>query len=215
MLDPKEPMGIFLTIVMVLLSIGIHEFAHAKVADSAGDPTPRAHGRVTLNIFNHIDPIGGIMIVLMTMSGYGIGWGRPVPMDPGRMRNPRWDHFAAVAAGPISNLIQAGVYAIIYRSLLIFNINPGPAVLFFILIGVLVNVGLFLFNLIPLGPLDGMWLLSAFLHGPSRISWIRWNLTMGSFALLGIILISQVANVNLLGYILGPVREQLTQLLLG
>ena len=91
--------------IVIFFGLGLHEYAHAKFADLAGDPTPRYYGRVTLNLFKHFDLLGAIMIAFTAISGFGIGWGKPVPMDPRKMRNPRWDHFVAVAAGPLSNLL--------------------------------------------------------------------------------------------------------------
>src|SRR6185369_12295804 len=131
------------------------------MADLAGDPTPRIYGRVTLNPIAHLDPAGTIMIVLSSISGFGIGWGKPVPMNPTRMKNPRWDHFVAVAAGPLSNLIQAGVYAVILRLamakgdvtvqgvLAAVNREPASVLTIVLSMGVLVNLGLCFFNLIP------------------------------------------------------------------
>ena len=90
-----------MSIFVALLSIAIPEYAHCKFADMAGDPTPGIYGRVTLNPLVHLDPIGTIMIVLTSITGFGIGWGRPAPMDPRKMKDPRWDHFWSVAAGTL------------------------------------------------------------------------------------------------------------------
>src|SRR5688500_10381483 len=97
----QSPPGMLAAAIVILFAIGLHEYCHAKFADMAGDPTPRYYGRVTLNLFNHFDPLGTIMIIVTMLSGFGIGWGKPVPMDPSKMRNPRWDHFVAVLAGPL------------------------------------------------------------------------------------------------------------------
>ncbi len=225
---PQDPVFFVVALIVILLSLAIHEFAHAKMADLAGDPTPRIYGRVTLNPLNHLDPVGTIMIILTTFSGFGIGWGKPVPMDPRKMRNPRWDHFAAVAAGPLSNLLQAAAYALILRVMLMSRtvgaqdlysaIGPGgaSAVLSFLLLGVMVNIGLCLFNLIPLGPLDGHWLLGTFLSEPARLKWYLWNRQVGGFVFLGLVLIGQlVPSLDLVGKILGPLHALVFKFFLG
>ena len=213
-----DPQVFFTIIAIILLSLAIHEFAHAKLADVAGDPTPRIYGRVTLNPLAHLDPAGTIMIILSSMSGFGIGWGKPVPMNPSRMRNPRWDHFVAVIGGPISNLIQAAIYAIILRLLLMSgNItvtdignaldrsNPNLLVLFATL-GVIINLSLCFFNLIPLGPQDGHWLVGTFLPEQARMKWYLWNRTVGGFVLVVLVISGQLMNdYDILGMILGPV----------
>lgn len=200
-------------LIVVFLSLAIHEYAHAKLADAAGDPTPRIHRRVTLNPFAHFDPLGSVFIILSSIAGFGIGWGKPVPMDPRRMRNPRWDHFWAVAGGPLSNLIQALIWAILLRLFVLSHLNGiAPEVssilLMFLVYGIIVNISLFVFNLIPIGPLDGMWIVGTFLPEAKRYQWTRWNLTVGQFAFIGLILVP-----NLLSSILGPPLSYLARLL--
>lgn len=203
---PKDfnALQFFITIIVVLVALGIHEYAHAKMADAAGDPTPRLYGRVTLNLFNHLDPMGTIMIIITSLTGYGIGWGRPVPMDPRKMRNPRWDHFWAVAAGPISNLIQAGVYAIILRFVGARHEAAPEWVYILLVMGVVVNLSLCFFNLIPLGPLDGHWLVGSFLPDQARIRWYLWNRQVGTFLLFGLILVGQFSGYSILSRVIGP-----------
>ena len=212
----NSPTSIVAFLIVAFFAIAIHEYAHAKVADAAGDPTPRAHGRVTLNPFAHFDPLGAVMIVITSIAGIGIGWGRPVPMDPRRMKNPKWDHFAA-AAGPLSNLIQAGVYAILFRVLTMSGALPSSSFFMYLLYaGVLVNIALFLFNLIPVGRLDGMWLLGTFLPERSRWAWTRWNLSTGQFVFLALILIGQVVpEFSIIRIVVGPFRDFFVGLLLG
>src|SRR5580658_8524945 len=96
---------------VLFFGVGLHEYAHCKFADMAGDPTPGIYGRVTLNLTKHFELYGTLMMIVTALVGFGIGWGRPAPMDPRKMKNPRWDFFAAVAAGPITNLLQAIIYA--------------------------------------------------------------------------------------------------------
>lgn len=183
-------------LLVIFLAIGLHEYAHAKVADMAGDPTPRSMGRVTLNLFNHFDPVGALMILLTTLSGFGIGWGRPVMVNPMKMRNPRWDHFFSVAAGPLSNVAQSLVWAILFRSFSMFapNMLGNDFVYNLLVLGVLINLTLAFFNLIPLGPLDGHWLIGAFLHGQTQLKWFMFNRTVGVFLLMFFVLAGQITN---------------------
>lgn len=200
--------------ISIFFGIGLHEFAHAKLADAAGDPTPRMYGRVTLNLFKHFDPLGTIMIIITAIAGVGIGWGRPVPMDPRRMKNPKWDHFAAVLGGPMTNLALAAFAAILFR-LLLPTASQNGFLFLLLLTMVQVNVGLFLFNLLPIGPLDGMWIFGTFLDDRSRVAWTRWNLTTGQFVFLFIILIGQFSGFSLIGKIIGPLFERIARFLLG
>jgi Zn-dependent protease len=216
--DPQSPSVIVAALVVIFVAIAIHEYCHAKFADMAGDPTPRYFGRVTLNPFAHFDVFGSIMIVVTTLIGFGIGWGKPVPMDPNKMRNPKWDHFVAVAAGPLSNLGQAVIYALIWR-LMTMSVGSaavsGEFVGLVLGLGVIINLSLFFFNLLPIGPLDGMWLLGTFMSDATRDKWTRWNLSVGSFVFLGLILLSQVSNLSLFSLVLGPPVNALFRLLTG
>ena len=209
------PEALFAIAIVIFFGLGLHEYAHAKFADLAGDPTPRYYGRVTLNLFKHFDLMGTIMIAVTAISGYGIGWGKPVPMDPRKMRSPVWDHFVAVAAGPLSNLLQAAIWAVLMRGILSGALPPDK--FFFLLceFGVTVNLSLCFFNLIPLGPLDGHWLLGTFLPEPARLKWYLWNRQVGGFLLLGIVLLGQFSGVSLLSRVIGPPIRFFYQLLVG
>ena len=185
--------------LVIFTAIGIHEYAHCKVADMAGDPTPGSYGRVTLNLTKHFEPTGTIMIILTTMTGFGIGWGRPAPFNPTLMRNPRWDLLASVVAGPASNILQAAVWAILFRIFFIvapdalFS-SPDSATFLGLLIqlGVFVNLLLAVFNLIPLGPLDGHWIIGQLLPEKPRLYWYRFHRKAGMFALIALIIGSQI-----------------------
>ena len=202
--------------VVIFFGIGLHEYAHCKFADLAGDPTPRYYGRVTLNLFKHFEPMGTIMMVLSSLTGVGIGWGKSAPLNDSKMRNPRWDAFAATLAGPVSNLVQAIVYAVILRVLLAngaisltqilsaLNREPSTFVAALAAHGVLINLSLMLFNLIPLGPLDGHWLVGYLMPEPQRLRWFQFSRTTGSMILIGVILLSQMSNANILGRVIGP-----------
>lgn len=213
--------------MVILLALGFHEYSHAKFADMAGDPTPRMMGRVTLNPFNHLDPIGTIFIVLSSISGFGIGWGRPVLVNPMRMRNPRWDHFVSVAAGPVSNLLQAVIYAGFLRALIaagvlskmaalevLFHATRDPLAVFLVT-GVMINIGLFVFNMLPIGPLDGHWLVGAFLPEPARTRWYQFNRGIGALVLLFLVFMPAGSSLDVLGRVMRPIMITLFRLVVG
>lgn len=199
-----DPMTVGIIMAVLIISVGLHEYGHAKSADAAGDPTPRSQGRVTLNPLAHLDPFGTIFMFIMATTGFGIGWGKPVQSDPRKMHNPKWDFFMSVLWGPLTNLILAVVFATLFR--FAAPMQPGPVVLgsgpsgevtldilsAFFFFGTYINVALCLFNLIPVGPLDGHWILGILL--PERIGarFMMWSKRQGMFVLLGILLIDQI-----------------------
>ena len=152
MSQSSELLSIAIPLGIVLLALTIHEAAHAWTADKLGDPTARLLGRVSLNPIVHIDPIGTILLPLLAaFSGLPIiGWAKPVPVNIGRLRQPRRDFMVVAAAGPISNLLQAVVAALVVHLLL-----PGGILPDVLRAAVTINIFLALFNLIPVPPLDG------------------------------------------------------------
>lgn len=150
--------SIVIPIVIVLLSLTVHEAAHAWTADRLGDPTARLLGRVSLNPIVHIDPIGTILLPLIAVySGFPIiGWAKPVPVNISRLRHHRRDFMIVAAAGPLSNLAQAVVAAVVFRTLVdATGYSASPALANTLLAVMQINVLLAFFNLIPIPPLDG------------------------------------------------------------
>jgi Zn-dependent protease len=153
-----DPIAVAISFGVLLLSLTIHEAAHAWTADKLGDPTARALGRVSLNPLVHIDWIGTVLLPIVAALSHLplIGWAKPVPVAIRNLRHPRRDFMIVAAAGPISNLVQATVAAGVLR---LFwdgttEVAPGLIVtcLFF---AVQINLLLAFFNLIPVPPLDG------------------------------------------------------------
>lgn len=144
-----------LSLILIVVSIGLHEFGHAWVADLRGDPLPRAQGRVSLNPFVHADPIGTILIpaVMIFLSpGVGlIGWGKPVQVALLNPRTRRADDLLITLAGPGMNLLLCLAFALIGG---LGGFAQGPTK-DFLERGLLLNAGLIAFNLIPVPPLDG------------------------------------------------------------
>lgn len=172
-----------LLLAALVLSLSCHEFGHAYVAKLSGDNTAERAGRLTLNPVAHIDPMGLLMVVLV-----GFGYAKPVPTDPRNFRSRRADLWVA-AAGPAMNLILAALAWNFYVSMRIAGVEffVGPNVEAFFIILVQVNLLLMIFNLIPLGPLDGHYILPYFL--PERLARLyrHYNARYGVFALLALI----------------------------
>ncbi|OGC05216.1 hypothetical protein A2276_04685 [candidate division WOR-1 bacterium RIFOXYA12_FULL_43_27] len=164
---------IFLPIL--LISITIHEFAHAKAADILGDPTARYAGRLTLNPISHIDPLGFLALIL-----FRIGWAKPVPINPYNFRNPERGMMIVGIAGPAANFMLAWFLAVILRNVPLNNlfwINLLQSTIW-------LNLALMIFNLLPVPPLDGSRIYTRFLP-------LNWQITLeryGFFILIGILI---------------------------
>lgn len=158
-MSQPEMLSILLTLPGVIIAISFHEFAHAFAADKLGDDTPRMQGRLNLNPLSHIDPIGIIMLIFVH-----IGWGKPVQINPRNFdRKYTMDRGEAIVsiAGPLMNFILAIVFSIIYFAIMKFTpvtfqlSQTGAIIEVIVRATVIVNIGLGVFNLIPLPPLDG------------------------------------------------------------
>jgi Zn-dependent protease len=164
--------------VVLIVSLSIHEAAHAWTADRLGDPTARRLGRVSLNPLVHVDPLGTVVLPLIAaISRFPIiGWAKPVPVDARNFRDPRRDFVLVAAAGPISNLIQAVIAAVAFRMLYsslsedVSGVSLGMRLLFY---GVDINVLLALFNLIPVPPLDGGNVLAGLLPPRAAVTFVQ------------------------------------------
>jgi Zn-dependent protease len=157
-MDPQDLRDGLLQLILLIISIGLHEFGHAWMADLRGDPLPRMQGRVTLNPFAHADPIGTIAIpaVMIFLSpGFGlIGWGKPVQISLPNPQTRRMDDIYITLAGPAMNLVLCFVFAVI-GGLGNFDPKTQEVVIDFFRMGIILNASLVVFNLIPLPPLDG------------------------------------------------------------
>lgn len=157
-MDPQTFRDGLLQLILLIISIGLHEFGHAWMADLRGDPLPRMQGRVTLNPFAHADPIGTIAIpaVMIFLSpGFGlIGWGKPVQISLPNPKTRRMDDIYITLAGPAMNLVLCFVFAVI-GGLGNFDPKTQEVVIDFLRMGIILNASLVVFNLIPLPPLDG------------------------------------------------------------
>ena len=153
-------------VIVIILSITLHEFGHAISADRLGDSTPRREGRVTLWPDKHFDPLGLIMILWTSLGGTGLGWGKPVMVNPNNFKHPRRDMMIVAGFGPLMNLLLAIVFGLVLRGAVM--VHPDSAYDWmehtvsgtFVFSFVWLNLLLMFFNLIPMHPLDGGKLLS-------------------------------------------------------
>jgi Zn-dependent protease len=171
---------VFISFIVLLFSLTVHEMAHAWTADRLGDPTARLLGRVSLNPIVHADPIGTVLFPLLALvSGAPlIGWAKPVPVSSGRLGNPRRDFILVAAAGPASNLLMAFAAALLLSVLPISpkisgETNVSAPVATILSQGLRLNVLLAVFNMIPIPPLDGGNVLAGLLPPRLAVSFNR------------------------------------------
>lgn len=197
--------------VPILFGLTVHEYAHGLMADRLGDPTPRTMGRLTLNPFYHLDPIGTLVFFITQ----AFGWARPISINPDNLTSPRRDLMWIALAGPLANLLLALFCALLYHlinSLAGGNMGSGGAWLIvpfqqMIVAGVVVNLSLGLINLIPIPPLDGGRILAGIL--PQRPAGYLEKIDSYGAILLLILVLS-----DSLSFFLFPLLSALTGLLL-
>ena len=160
--------SLLLSLPIILLALCVHETAHGYVANKLGDPTARSMGRLTLNPIKHLDPVGFIC-----MLAFGFGWAKPVPVNSRYFKKPRRDMAICAAAGPVSNVLLAFVFAGLLKifylvtakipvdSLMAYNMMMFAEILLYL--GIQLNITLAVFNLLPIPPLDGSKILYLFL----------------------------------------------------
>jgi Zn-dependent protease len=185
-----------LYMVALVFSIVFHEVSHGFVADRHGDPTARMMGRLTLNPIPHVDPWGSILLPGLLILGHSpflFGYAKPVPVDVNNLRNPRLDGIKVALAGPFSNILLGLLCAIAYAVGWTF-LGEGHAVVRLFLLGMQVNCVLAVFNLIPVPPLDGSWLLDHTLRG-SAYNAYRAVKPYGMFLLIGILIFPPISNL--------------------
>lgn len=154
------------SLVVLLFSVIIHELAHGYVAYSLGDPTAKYEGRLTLNPLKHLDPFGSIILPLLLFlagSPFLFGWAKPVPINPYNFRDKKYGEIKVSIAGPVSNFSLAIFFGLILRFIPDITIMSNPGIIIALGYIVSINIWLAVFNLIPVPPLDGSWILFSFL----------------------------------------------------
>ena len=196
-----DTLGAVIGFAVLLLSLTVHEAAHAWTADKLGDPTARVLGRVSLNPLVHIDWIGTVLLPLLAAISHLplIGWAKPVPVNLRNLREPRRDFMLVAAAGPISNLLQAIVWAAILRAVVALapatlSQHDTSALLFqsVLLLGIQINLLLAFYNLIPVPPLDGGNVLLGLL--PPRLAVAYGQLRQYGFIVLYALMFTGLAS---------------------
>jgi len=192
----QEPAFFAVILVALVISLSVHEFAHAWVSDRLGDPTARQLGRVTLNPKAHIDPLGMLLLVVA-----GFGWGRPVPFNPLNLKYPKRDSALIALAGPASNFMLAIITAAVLKFL-----NPGFQIGSVLYSLVFYNLMLGVFNLMPFHPLDGFKIVGGLLPNNLALQWYQMQP-------YGIIILVAFIFTNSFQKIVLPVVGILTKLL--
>jgi Zn-dependent protease len=199
--------------IILLVGFPVHEFSHALVADRLGDRTARYLGRLSLDPRVHFDPLGGALLVLSAVvGGVFIGWAKPTPVNPSNLEGGHRGEAMVAAAGPVSNLIMAGLVAIALRVIIAFSlIDPYAGtvqllVLRILLYLVLINVFLFVFNLLPIPPLDGYKVMLGAVS--PRTAWQIRQYEQYGFMLIVVVFL-------LAGPVIGPIGTGIANFLVG
>jgi Zn-dependent protease len=187
--------------IPVLFAITLHEVAHGWMARYFGDRTAEMLGRLSLNPLRHIDPVGTVLVpgILLATSGMLFGWAKPVPVATKALRNPRLAGILVALAGPLANFVMAGLWCAVLAG--IVRVNGNETLIRWIAsmaqAGILINVILALFNLLPIPPLDGGRVLTGLL--PSQ-----WGARVSKFEPIGLFLVVGLSVLGLLGWLFNP-----------
>lgn len=188
-------------ILPVIFAITVHEVAHGWMAKRHGDNTAWTQGRLTLNPFKHIDPIGTLLlpaILLLSQAGFVFGWAKPVPVEVRNLQHPKRDIAYVALAGPVANLLMALGWALIARLGVIINVEFISLPLIYTgIAGISINLVLGLLNLIPIPPLDGSRILTSLL--PDYWAWRYNSFERYGFFVLLLLLVTDVLSM-ILGY---------------
>ncbi len=198
--------------IPVLFAITLHEVAHGWMARYFGDRTAEMLGRLSLNPFRHIDPVGTVLVpgILLAVSGMLFGWAKPVPVATKALRRPRLATTLVALAGPLANLVMAGLWCAVLAG--IVRVNGNETLIRWIAsmaqAGIVINVILALFNLLPIPPLDGGRAIAALL--PSR-----WGARMEKLEPIGLFLVVGLSILGMLGWLFDPAMRAIGRVVTG
>lgn len=179
-----DPVYFITAIPVILISLALHEYGHAAMANALGDPTPRLQGRVTLNPIAHLDPAGTAMIIITALMGFGFGWGKPVQTNPTYYKDFRRDTILVAIAGPAMNLCQLMLAIGVANVLFLSGVQLGSWGHLLLQVIIVINIVLMFFNLIPLPPLDGGHVAIQLLPRPMGQKLMQLGMTGVSFLVL-------------------------------
>jgi Zn-dependent protease len=191
---------------VVLFSLTIHEYAHGWVAYKCGDDTARSMGRLTLDPFKHLDPLGTIMMIGTYLTDFiPFGWAKPVPIDPRFFHNPKRDIMLVSLAGPLSNLLVATAAVFFSKGIhMVPQLPMAPMIFNLLYLLTIVNVSLAIFNLLPFAPLDGSKIIIGFLPDNKISSYLHYSQYAG-IAFIFLLIAESVLKVKTISYVLSPV----------
>ncbi|MFA7244459.1 MAG: site-2 protease family protein [Patescibacteria group bacterium] len=202
----QNPFAFIAFIVGLIFAITVHEYAHAWIAYRNGDPTAQMNGRLTLNPFAHLDPLGTLFLFLV-----GFGWGKPVPINPTFFHH-KSDELKVAIAGIAANIILAFILGIPIRiALLAGHSIDSNIVLSFLSILVQINLILAAFNILPIFPLDGSHFVEYFLDNYSRVKFQQY----GPFILLFLLILDRVSSFSIITAVMEPIIRVLSSLVIG
>ena len=201
-----------ISFLFLIVSITLHEFFHGLAADHMGDPTPRSLGRLTLNPKAHLDLFGTILLPLASvLTGIPtIGWAKPVPIDPFNFRHPRRDEIIVSFADPFANISLAVIMTLVLRFI------PASSMIAYQLgaLFILINVSLFVFNLLPIPPLDGSHIFLNLLPPESEHKWTEAFDRYGFVLLIILVFLPLHQGQTILNLIVSPLTKSIFDLLL-
>lgn len=202
--------------LIILIAFPFHEFFHALAAYRLGDATAKLLGRLTLNPVVHFDPMGGILLIVSSLIGFGIGWAKPTPVNVSNLQGGRTGDAIVAMAGPVSNLILATAFALPLRYIESTGLDVPLQVLNVLGLFVFINIALFVFNLIPIVPLDGSHVLFALMN--PQTAW-RYRPVLTQYGPI-LLLVSAFLPIlpggqTVLGYLIGAIGDPIFEFLVG